>query len=107
MVKLTYWRVGPAEQDLALLDEVVMFYVYVLKSEVNGDIYVGYSSDLKRRFKEHNEGESKFTKGYRPWTLIYYEAYRIREDATKREVELKGHRAKEFLKEHIKESLNI
>ena len=84
-----------------------MYYVYVLKSEINGDIYIGYSTDLRRRLKEHNDGRSTFTKVYRPWVLIYYEAYRKREDATKREVELKGHKAKEFLKVHIKASLNI
>ena len=84
-----------------------MYYVYVLKSQMNGDIYVGFSNDLRSRVKEHNSGKSSYTKGYRPWILIYYEAYREREDATKREVELKGHRAKEFLKEHIKESLSI
>ena len=81
--------------------------MYILKSQVNGDIYVGFSDDLRSRVKEHNSGKSSYTKGYRPWTLIYYEAYRMRKDATKREVELKGHKAKEVLKEHIKESLNI
>lgn len=84
-----------------------MYYVYVLKSLANNDVYIGYSDDLRSRLREHNEGKSNYTRVYRPWTLIYYEAYRNKNDARKREVELKGHKAKEFLKEHIKESLNI
>jgi putative endonuclease len=82
-----------------------MFYIYVLKSQVNGDIYIGYSTDLKTRFNAHNAGSVKSTKGYKPWILAYYEAYRNKKDATKREKELKLHAAKKFLVEHLKESL--
>ncbi len=38
-----------------------MFYVYVLKSEDH--FYVGYPSDLKLRFTQHNEGKNASTKG--------------------------------------------
>jgi putative endonuclease len=47
-----------------------MYYVYVLKSLRDGSFYIGYTFDLKRRFKEHNEGESMFTKNKRPYELI-------------------------------------
>ena len=82
-----------------------MTYTYLLKSIVNNDIYVGYSSDLKKRFKEHNDGKVKSTKSYRPWILVYYEAYRSKDDASKREKQLKMHKAKSDLLEQIKNSL--
>ena len=84
-----------------------MYYIYVLKSQENGDIYVGYSDDLRRRFVQHNHGGAKYTKAHIPWILVYYEAYKDKKDATKREKELKSHRPKEFLKEHLKNSLII
>ena len=35
-----------------------MFYVYVLKSRKNGSVYIGYTSNLRRRFEEHNNLEN-------------------------------------------------
>jgi putative endonuclease len=66
-----------------------MFYVYILKSEVNGRLYFGYTSDLKKRFGEHNKGLNLSTKAYIPYKLIYYEAFRSEKDARKREIRLK------------------
>ena len=83
-----------------------MFYVYVLRSEKNGDVYIGSCSDLRVRFNRHNDGKVKSTKGYRPWKLIYYEAYRNKKDATKRERQLKGHKAKSDLRIKIENSLS-
>ena len=83
-----------------------MYYVYVLKSLTNGDLYVGFSEDLKKRFAEHNKGLAKTTKPNRPWILVYYEAYRGKRDATIRERQLKNHAAKDDLRGQIKYSLD-
>lgn len=82
-----------------------MYYVYVLQSFNNGDIYVGRSDYLRIRFKAHNLGKVKSTKAYRPWKLIYYEAYADKQDSTKREVQLKMHAAKEEILQRLKNSL--
>lgn len=75
-----------------------MYYVYVLKSTVvSSRFYIGYSSDLRRRLKEHNDTRSKSDEGYSPWELVYYEAYRDKSIATKREKQLKNHAAKNEL----------
>ncbi|MFA5832975.1 MAG: GIY-YIG nuclease family protein [Bacteroidota bacterium] len=50
-----------------------MFTVYVLWSDRLQKRYVGSCEDLKIRIKQHNNGESKFTKGGIPWILIYTE----------------------------------
>ena len=84
-----------------------MYYVYVLKNKKNGDLYVGYSEDLRKRINEHNKGRVKSTKNFVPWTLIYYEAYRNKIDATKRERNLKEHKVKEDFKIQAVNSLEI
>lgn len=65
-----------------------MFYVYLLKNGID-DIYVGYTADLRERFKDHNYGKVRSTKKGRPWKLIYYEAYLAERDARARERTLK------------------
>jgi putative endonuclease len=84
-----------------------MYYVYGLKSVVNGDLYIGYTEDLKKRFKQHNNGQSASTAPNRLWILVYYEAHRDKFEATKREKQLKMHRAKEDLRIQINGSLKI
>lgn len=83
----------------------LMYYVYLLKSLKNGDIYVGFTSDLKIRFELHNNKRVQATKANIPWRLVYYEAYSGKGDATKREKQLKKHRAKQDIKLQLEESL--
>ncbi|MGB0582989.1 MAG: GIY-YIG nuclease family protein, partial [Limisphaerales bacterium] len=67
-----------------------MHFVYVLQSESDGGgSYIGYTANLDRRLNEHIEGKSFATSFRGPWELIYYEAYRNREDAMGRERFLK------------------
>lgn len=82
-----------------------MFYVYVLQSKINKDIYVGYTTDLRERYKRHNLRKVKSTQAYAPWDLVYYEAYKAKLDATKREKQLKTHAAKNELVKRLKSSL--
>lgn len=73
------------------------YYVYVLESLLDGKDYTGFTSDLRRRFKEHNNGESFSTKSRRPFKLIYYEACLLEEDAKRREHYLKTTQGRRFL----------
>lgn len=83
-----------------------MYYVYVLFSEKDRNIYTGYSSDLKKRVKEHQRGKVESTKNRKPLKLIYYEAYLNKFDAQKREKYLKsGGKAKNTLKLQIQSSI--
>lgn len=63
-----------------------MYYVYLLKSKIKNWLYAGYTGNLKKRFEEHQQGLSKATKPYRPFELIFYEAYKSKADAKKRDV---------------------
>ncbi len=66
-----------------------MYYAYILKSLKDKRLYIGFTSNLKIRFKEHCEGLVDSTKDRRPLELIYYEAYKEKGDAVKRELSLK------------------
>jgi len=67
-----------------------MYYVYILKSQKDNSLYIGYSTDLKRRIREHLNGLSKSTKHKRPYELIFYEAFSNKADAKHREIYLKS-----------------
>ncbi|MEO6994396.1 MAG: GIY-YIG nuclease family protein [Lacunisphaera sp.] len=67
-----------------------MYYVYVLQSKSDAGLYIGYTVNLKRRLLQHQAGESQATAYRGPWDLIYYEAYRIKQDALSREKFLKS-----------------
>ncbi|MEK7555616.1 MAG: GIY-YIG nuclease family protein [Patescibacteria group bacterium] len=66
-----------------------MFYVYILKSLKDSKLYIGCCSNLRLRFRQHNDGEVVSTKHRRPFVLIYYEAYKNKEVAFGREKLLK------------------
>lgn len=82
-----------------------MFYTYILQSKKDGKLYTGYTSDLRKRFKEHTEGKSKYTKRSGPYELIYYEACLEKEDAMNREQYLKSGRGKLFVRARLKRFL--
>ena len=84
-----------------------MFYVYVIQSRKNNKWYTGKTNDLRKRFKQHNEGKSTWTKGRGPWDLIYYEACLNEEDAQTREKYLKTGMGKRYLKNRLKRFLSL
>lgn len=77
------------------------YYVYVLKSEIDSNNYVGFTKDLKERLKSHNEGQIKSTKNRRPLKLIYFEGCLDQQDATKREKYLKTAWGKRYIKSRL------
>jgi len=84
-----------------------MYYVYVIKSKVNSEIYIGYSANLQQRMIEHNAGKSNYTNRYKPWSLVYYESYRSKNDAQEREKQLKYHgKVWAHLKRRLQKSIN-
>ena len=66
------------------------YYVYLLMSRKTSWIYIGCTSDLEKRLKEHSVGRVYSTKRMLPVELIYYEAYRLKDCAYQREKNLKA-----------------
>lgn len=84
--------------------KMTFYYVYILRSFSKPDfIYTGYTTDLKRRFAEHNSGSEFSTKPYLPYELIFYEAYKNMKDAKRREEYFKTTKGKVALRMMLKE----
>ena len=83
-----------------------MYYVYVLQSLRDNNLYFGYTADLEKRVELHNLGKVKSTKNRKPFVLVYYEAYFHKLDATKREYEIKKGQQREVIKKRLKHSLS-
>jgi putative endonuclease len=75
----------------------MFFYVYVLESQKDDKLYIGYTSNLRRRIKEHNSGLNFSTKFRLPFKLIYSEACLNQADAKRREHYLKTTQGRRFL----------
>jgi len=79
-----------------------MYYIYVLISQKDNKLYSGYTSDLIRRLKDHNNGKVDSTKRRKPFKLIYYEAYLNQQDATTREKFFKTQWGRNYLRRVLK-----
>jgi len=66
-----------------------MFYTYILQLS-DETYYIGYSDNLKKRIKYHNQGLVKSTKNLRPVKLVYYSAFTTKAKATNFEKYLKS-----------------
>ncbi|MFH1428077.1 MAG: GIY-YIG nuclease family protein [Patescibacteria group bacterium] len=78
-----------------------MYYTYVLLCLKDNKLYIGWTDDLKNRFKKHNEGKVESTKYRKPFILIYYEACLSKEAAIKREKYFKTGFGRRFLKNRL------
>ena len=68
---------------------ILNWTVYILEC-ADKSLYTGITTNLNRRLDEHRTGHgAKYTKGRGPFKLVYYENYRGRSKASKREIEIK------------------
>ena len=80
----------------------VIYFVYILQSEKDGRLYIGLTDNIERRPKEHNEGKSLATKPFRPYKIIYYEAFWDIKDAKARERFFKSGWGRRSIKKMLK-----
>ncbi len=73
-----------------------MYYVYVLKSQKDGNLYIGQTSNLNQRLVSHNSGRIKSTKRQTPLELIHVEEFETRGEAMEREKALKDIKSRDF-----------
>ena len=81
-------------------------YTYILNCS-DGTLYTGWTNDLTKRLKAHNDGRgARYTKTRRPVVLAYYESFSSKEEAMRREYEIKHltRKEKEKLIENQKEN---
>ena len=82
-----------------------MFFVYILQSQQDHQLYVGFTENIKQRIATHNKGSVPSTKSRRPWKLIYFECYMNKEDAMRREGYFKTTPGKIAIKHMLRETL--
>jgi len=83
------------------------YYTYVLFSEKDYKLYIGFSGNLKQRIKEHLTGHVRATKDRLPLVLIHYETFRSEADARLREKFLKSGFGRNELKKALSHDLRI
>lgn len=82
-----------------------MFYMYVLRNLKDKKLYIGFTSDLRKRFSDHNKDSNSSTKYRRPFELLYYEAHMSEQDARRREKYFKTDKGKSSLKQMLRNAL--
>lgn len=82
------------------------YYVYILFSQRDKGLYIGFTINLRERLSSHARGEVKSTLNRRPLKLIHYEYFTNEEDAKAREVFLKSGFGRDNLKKALKRTLN-
>jgi len=83
----------------------MFYYTYVLKSKKDSKFYIGWTNNLKKRFKKHCDGKVEATSNRRPLSLIYYEVCLNKEKAIKREKYFKTGFGRRFLKGRLENYL--
>ena len=84
-----------------------MYYVYILKSDYDGKLYVGYTSDLRKRLQKHKYGNVAATKQRRPLKLVFYEAFNNKKDAMADERFFKTGYGREVLRNKIRNCIDV
>ncbi|MDZ7611191.1 MAG: GIY-YIG nuclease family protein [Candidatus Moranbacteria bacterium] len=82
-----------------------MYYVYILHSEKDKKLYIGFTSNLKKRLIQHKNGEVNSTSKRLPVNLIYFECYLKKQDAERNESYYKTSKGKEDLRKKLKSLL--
>ncbi len=77
------------------------YWVYVIKNQSTGKIYIGQTKDLNRRLARHNKrlptkNTSYTTKNTGPWVVVYKEKHKSYSEALTREKQLKSHQGKKL-----------
>jgi putative endonuclease len=80
-----------------------MYFVYVLYNQEHAKIYIGQTDNIEKRLEQHNQ---KTFGGYTArfsgvWVLIYSEEVVSRNEALKREKQLKSYQGRKFVKKFI------
>ncbi len=100
---------GTANTDILIPELSIvptMYYVYVLCCN-DDKFYIGFTADLKSRLERHQRGYVRATKPRRPLELMFYEAYRNKYDALRREKYLKTTKGKQTLHTMLSEDLKV
>ena len=79
---------------------LMVYSVYILRN-TEGRLYIGQTSNMELRLRQHNEGKVFWTKGRGPWLLIHSEGFATRSAALAQERRLKALKSKKALLDYM------
>jgi putative endonuclease len=79
----------------------MFYFTYVLKSQIDNKLYVGWTNNLQQRIKKHNDGKVQSTKSRKPLKLVYFEGCLSEQKAISREKYFKTGFGRRFLKSRV------
>jgi len=79
-----------------------MFFLYILESLPTGRYYIGSAQNVVKRLAQHNAGKTRSTKYYRPWKIIYTEAFPSQREAIQRERQVKSWKNRDYIVKTLK-----
>ena len=85
---------------------ILPYCVYILFSQMDGDLYAGFSGDIDKRLADHHAGRVDSTAPRRPLDLIHCEFYPRKTDALRREAYFKTTKGKRALRLMLKDTLS-
>lgn len=92
---------GGVPQQAGKTSKKSMYQVYILESGIQTRYYIGHSHNLAERLMNHNSGKVRSTKAYRPWKIVYSELCESKQEAYKREFQIKSYKGGEAFKKLI------
>ncbi len=84
-----------------------MWHMYVMRNDTNGRFYVGSTSNIDRRIKEHNESKRRSVTHFGKYYLVYKEDFLTRREAFQREKQVKSYKGGNAFKKLLREQAQI
>jgi len=78
-------------------------FLYILQSNTSGQYYIGSTPNHKRRLTEHNNNQSKATKGRGPWKLVFLQKFDSTQRSRQIEYRLKKYKSKKIIEQIVKD----
>lgn len=75
----------------------MLYTFYIIYSAKLDRYYSGHTDDIEERIVQHNEGISDYTSKANDWVVAYTESYSTREEARKRELEVKKKKSRKYI----------
>ncbi|MEC4049667.1 GIY-YIG nuclease family protein [Flavobacterium sp. SUN046] len=82
------------------------FIVYILFSQTKNRYYIGFTSNIQERIIRHNQKSKGFTGNVNDWKIVYTEKYDSKEEAHKRELQIKSWKSRVKIQDLIDKSIS-
>ena len=81
-----------------------MYFLYILNSPSRKKYYIGYTSNPDDRLVKHNSKHKGFTHGVKDWEIVYTEQFQTKQEAMKREKQIKSWKNRQLIEALIRDS---